>query len=643
MQINLRWLLVLIAALSATTASARSSCPSAVGRWGYGPSIAVASFEDKVYFGSGIFLKVAEIRSGPEIEVLAELELPNIIMDMEIQDGLAAIAATDSGLLLVDVNDPASPTLIGRLDTPYSADRVALAGEIALIADHHGGLRIVDIQDPSAPREVSSVDFGRPVLEVAAIGNYAYVAVNHSIQIIDISRPSVPTVVGAFQHNTIVNAITIHQGLAYIGTNYRGLTIFDAGEPTNPVWLGEYDPMESSYYAVVVHDDRVYLGYVGLTAVDVSDPTEPELISYLGPGSVGNAIRGLAMHGDLLLTATEGDGLRLIDTSYGSGLSEVGSYDVPGEGDRLAVAGTTIYLGSRGERGDGIRVFDAARSSDPVLLGATRNLQWADSIQDLAVADDILYFVFLLTAVDVADPTAPYGAAYIGDRTRAIKVSSGHLFAITDSLTDPSALRVYDLSEPLAPVLVGNVPVPGSCTDLDMDGDLAIVVSADEVDDPTGGLHIFDVSNPAEPTPIGAFETPTLARAVAVQDSMAFIAESGVLRIVDISSPSQPRQMGVIRLNAEWPTAVDVAVSGGVAFVVDAGHDFVHQQYVHIIDVSDPEAPRQRSRLQIDTTDIEAADGLFYIADQAGGFRIIDPNTPCREPFVHEIPASLPD
>jgi hypothetical protein len=124
---------------------------------------------------------------------------------------------------------------------------------------------------------------------------------------------------------------------------------------------------------------------------------------------------------------------------------------------------------------------------------------------------------------------------------------------------------------------------------------------------------------------------------------MAFIADSGVVRIVDVSIPSQPLQIGVIQLNADWPTAVDVAVSDGVAFVADAGHDFVHQQYVHIIDVSDPEAPRQRSRLRIDTTDIKAADGLFYIADQAGGFQIIDPNTPCREPFVHELPASLPD
>ena len=200
-----------------------------------------------------------------------------------------------------------------------------------------------------------------------------------------------------------------------------------------------------------------------------------------------------------------------------------------------------------------------------------------------------------------------------------------------------------DRSDPLAPVLVGNVPVPGDCADLDIAGDLAFVVSTDGIDGPAGGLHIFDVSNRADPTPIGAFETPIRARAVAVQDSTAFIADSEVVRLVDISNPSQPRQIGAIRPNAEWPTLVDIAVSDGIALVADIGPGVRHRQYVHIIDVSSPQAPQQRSRLQIETTDIKAANGLFYIADKAGGFRIFDPNRQCREPYIFEFPQSVPD
>ncbi len=123
----------------------------------------------------------------------------------------------------------------------------------------------------------------------------------------------------------------------------------------------------------------------------------------------------------------------------------------------------------------------------------------------------------------------------------------------------------------------------------------------------------------------------------------AYVADYFVVRIVDVSDPSQPIQVGEIQLEGVWPKAVDVEVSDGVALVADSGNDFTFNQFVHVIDVSNPAVPRQRSRFRLDTTDIKAVDGLFYIADKNGGFRIYDPNTPCREPFEREIPVSHVD
>ncbi len=110
----------------ALTASARGNCGSMVGRWGYGPSRAVAASEELVYFGSGIYLVVATVHGTGEIAILAELELPDIILDLEVRDGIAYIAASNAGLLLVDLTEPDSPVLIGRVDTPGNAVRVAV-------------------------------------------------------------------------------------------------------------------------------------------------------------------------------------------------------------------------------------------------------------------------------------------------------------------------------------------------------------------------------------------------------------------------------------------------------------------------------------------------------------------------------------
>lgn len=643
MQTMTRVFLCVVIVVISATAGAVTPCGSTVGRWGYGPSRAVAASEDLVFFGSGIHLMVAEVRAEGEIAILAELELPDIVSEIEVRDGIAYIAASSSGLLLVDVTEPTSPVLVGGLDTPGNALRVALDGDLALIADHRGGLRLVDIGDPEDPREISSMDFSRPVDEAVPIGGYAYVATFSTVRIIDISRPSDPVSVGSFQPNTIVNVITIHGDLALIGTSFRGLQIYDATHPTDPVWLGEHNTVEDEYKAIVVNGDQVFLGPLGVSVLDISNPSDPVRTTHRSTGSNGNYARGLAMVGDLLIVANEGDGLLVFDFSSGQYLSEMGSYDVPRRGNAIAVSGSTVYLGSELENGDGIRAFDTDRPFEPVLLGTTLDLDPATGFRDLVAADDLLYSVPYLTAIDVSDPAAPRPVAYLDAIASAIEFSEGRLFTTTITRFDPSSLRAYDLSDPLAPALIGSVPIPGHSEDLALDGDLAFVVSGDGIDDPAGGLHIFDVGNPAEPALIGTFQTPTSASAIALEGTTAYIADYFVLRIVDISDPSRPFQVGEIRLEGDWPKAIDVAVSGGIALVADSGGDVTYRQYVHVIDVSNPAAPRHRSRLPIDTRDIEAVGGLFYVADRNGGFRIIDPNTPCREPFVQEIPPPLAD
>lgn len=346
------------------------------------------------------------------------------------------------------------------------------------------------------------------------------------------------------------------------------------------------------------------------------------------------------MVGNLLIAANEGDGLIVFDFSSGQYLSEMGSHDVPRRGNAIAVSGSTVYLGSELENGDGIRAFDTDRPSEPVLLGTTHDLDPATRFRDLVAADDLLYSVPYLTAIYVSDPAAPRPVAYLDDIASAIEFSEGRLFTTTITRFDPSSLRIYDLVDPVAPMLIGSASVPGNSADLAVDEDLAFVVSGDGVYDPAGGLHVFDVGNPTEPTLIGSLETPTSASAIALKGTIAYIADYFVLRIVDVSDPSRPIQVGEIRLEGEWPRAADVAVSDGIALVADSGDGFTFRQFVHVIDVKNPAAPRQRSRLRIDTTDIETADGLFYIADKDGGFRIFDPNTLCREPHVREIPTS---
>ena len=50
------------------------------------------------------------------------------------------------GALVVDVADPENPWIVGGVDTPVSAQQVAIANGLAYVADELGGLQILPVQ-----------------------------------------------------------------------------------------------------------------------------------------------------------------------------------------------------------------------------------------------------------------------------------------------------------------------------------------------------------------------------------------------------------------------------------------------------------------------------------------------------------------
>ena len=88
----------------------------------------------------------------------------------------------------------------------------------------------------------------------------------------------------------------------------------------------------------------------------------------------------------------------------------------------------------------------------------------------------------------------------------------------------------------------------------------------------SGWLQIYDISNPAAPVKVTAYKTPGRAARVAVQGSLAFVADGAEgLQVVDLSDPARPS------LAHSYKTAGparDVAVADSLVFVVvgEPGH-----------------------------------------------------------------------
>ncbi len=104
----------------------------------------------------------------------------------------------------------------GSVDTPGGASGVAIA-LYAYVAAGSSGLQVIDITNPQSPQIVGSVDTPGGAREAAVSGTYAYVAdYDSGLQVIDITNPQSPQIVGSVDTPFAANDVAISGAYAYV-------------------------------------------------------------------------------------------------------------------------------------------------------------------------------------------------------------------------------------------------------------------------------------------------------------------------------------------------------------------------------------------------------------------------------------------
>jgi len=143
----------------------------------------------------------------------------------------------------------------------------------------------------------------------------------------------------------------------------------------------------------------------------------------------------------------------------------------------------------------------------------------------------------------------------------------------------------------------------------------------------SGGLHVIDISDPANLRRIGGYVRAGLALSVSVAlaGNYAYLATSGWgnsigLEVIDLTDPAEPRRVGHHPTSAP---AYDVRVSGHYAYVIG-------KWALDIFDVSDPASPRR-----VGGNSVAGGNSLTVLNDRllvAGerGLTILNPFVPLR-------------
>ncbi len=154
------------------------------------------------------------------------------------------LAAGYDGLLVTDVSDPCRPVEVGRMDTPGFAGGVAFAGELALVADGYHGIRLIDIERASDPVEVGWVAVRGWANDVAVAGEFALVAAGGGLVVIDFGQPLNPVEVAAVEIDGGGRWVVVADSYACVTDDRGRLHVIDLSEPTAPVEIEVFDPME---------------------------------------------------------------------------------------------------------------------------------------------------------------------------------------------------------------------------------------------------------------------------------------------------------------------------------------------------------------------------------------------------------------
>jgi hypothetical protein len=553
---------------------------------------------------------------------------------------LIYVAAGEGGLYILDVSNPALPTVAGSYAAQGYAEGVAVSGDYAYLADGPGGLRIVNIRNPSEPVEVASAFSHDYVFGVSLSGHFAYLAAASSgLLVVDVSSPSRPKEVARLSIAAFAYAVAAVGETVYVAAGSAGLIVIDATNPSQPVGTSGL-PTPGWAMGVEAKGNVLYTADAlgGVLAMDISSPAKPAALGSIQfPG--GDSQR-LAVGGNLLLVADRNMGLQALDVSIPVQPAALGNFQPMGATEAVAVANGHAYVAD----GEAIRVFDV---SDPAQPRAQGVFQYAPSSSAagapvLTAAGDFVYLAagfYQLGAVvvDVSDPSHPTGFAYgFPFGTTRTEVVQGGLMVMANEW----GLRLIDVSDTHAlcqlsfmdfsgagPDPRGIVP-PGApiTTGVALSGHFAYAAMT------LGGVWTIDISDPRNPTVVGQYHDPIYtmfgqaprAEDVAVSGNSLYVVGSvagrALLRVLDISNPVSPIPRG------SYLMPIDVgnfgprfAAAGSTVFVADSAAGVI------AVDVSNPDQLKLAGQIALPgTVGTLATDGLHvYAAANGGGLYIL--------------------
>jgi hypothetical protein len=512
-----------------------------------------------------------------------------------------AFVGSGGGVLVVDISDPATPTILSDaircqatvISLWLDHDRLYVGLEVYYVdADVERDVEIWDVGVPTSPVRLGSLDLTMGGFAVWARDSLLLVSTYPTFMSWSVGDPASPRLLDSTTVRPAMGMIRVRDTLAFCAVSASPLHVYSIADPTELRLLSRWGMM-GEYPAFQLEDSLMFVssGYgplgswSGLRVYDISDPLNGQQIGALDTVETG-AFRVAVRDTLALLTHYRGGRLSIITVADPTQPRELAQYGTTCTGaDWFDSLGTVVFHGR-------LALLDLTDPTDPIETG---NLPIAWTGSDFALVGQ--HVITLGRNLSVLDRSGPEL-----ERIGSLALPEG--FGLELSAVGPRALAqlrltyqarllcFVDLSDPTSPALAALDTVETSRMALAVRDTLGFVATNDS-------LLVYNLARMSAPERIGGLEARLVPSRLLSHDSLLFVAGYPG-RIINVADPTAP----VLLATLDTGSIKDVTIADSMLYAIDDYRMFGYS-------IADPERPRRLFRINASGDRLCVADTLL--------------------------------
>ena len=336
-----------------------------------------------------------------------------------------------------------------------------------------------------------------------------------------------------------------------------------------------------------------------------------ELFAHLAEGT-SKSVRALPNN---IVVWQNGAWLIATDLSVPMSPVEISRHLLAAQPSDMQVIDNTVYLALR--KAAGLVILDYTDPANPTVVGTLPGFD----LLSVAVSGDRAYCgrgTAGVLVVDLSDPSAPTDITLFDTPGSANGTDiDGNILYVA---MGTSGMGTYDVTNPLMPISLGTGATTGFCTYVQQRDGLAFACDGD-------GLKIFDVSFPSNPALMGSFSAGGSCYEMCFtgNDDVIYVGGLPGLFSLMISNPANP-----VTLNANSDGQGYSCASGNGVALMASRYSGLHVLDTNFNAVTTLENAGFSMKLHLDGD-------FLYVADLSGGVRIYDLTDPTSPVFLHKV------